>query len=85
MVNIKNNKAFMSLLGLLLSIAIIVFVAYKVYNLYLKSPSMSQETRESLSSQGIDTSSQAGAFQSTKQKVSDINKVIRDRANQFPE
>ncbi len=83
--NIKGEKAFMSLIGLLLSIAIIVFVAYKVYNLYLKSPSMSQETRESLSSQGIDTSSQTGAFQSSKQKISEINKAMKDQANQFPE
>ena len=82
--NIKNEKAFMSLIGLLLSIAIIVFVAYKVYNVYLK-PSMSQETKKDLSSQGFDTSSQMGALQSSKQKINDINKAIKEQANQFPE
>ncbi len=82
---LRSEKAFASLIGLLLAIAIIVFVAYKVYGVYLGKPTVQdKQTRKALSEQGLDTSSAVGTYQSTKGRVGDIKKMIADQSDQLP-
>ena len=82
---LRSEKAFASLIGLLLAIAIIVFVAYKIYGVYLGKPTVEdKQTRKVLSEQGLDTSGAVGTYQSTKSKVGDIKKMIADQSDQLP-
>jgi hypothetical protein len=81
--NIKNNKAFVSLIGLLFSIGIIFFIGYKVYDVYLKKPVADRQTQKILSEAGMDTSSQSGAYEGTKAKIRDVNRMLLDREKQL--
>ena len=78
---IQNLKGvFLSILGLILSLAIILIFSYMILNSYFKSPVLNKEAEKSLSEQGIDTSSHKAILDSTKERVQDINKQILDRA-----
>lgn len=84
MAYLKNNKkAFVSLLGLFLAIVIIFFIGYRLYNTYLGKPSADKENQKFFLEHGIDTSSQVNTFESTKQKIRDVNKTMQDRENQI--
>ncbi len=66
----KNGFAFIELL---LVIAIILFLFYKVINLYFKkTPTINKETEKALSEQGIDTTNYKSIVGSTREKIQDI-------------
>ena len=57
---------------LLLVLAIIMFVAFTVFKLYFKKPSLNKETQRVISEQGIDTASSRSIIDSTQKKLQDI-------------
>ena len=80
-----QEKGFISLLGLLLSLAITCFLFYILFNVYFRVPA----TREN---PGNDTFSQAASIpvsdyksivNTTKSKLQDINKKEQERLNSF--
>ena len=81
--NLRNQKGFVSLLGLLFAIAIICFVAYKIYNVYLSKPTTDKETQKALKEQGMDTSTQQGAYDSAKEKIRDVKKIMQQEGADF--
>ena len=81
--NYKNQKAFVSLLGLLLAIAIIVFIGYKMYGVYLNKSTPDAQTKKALADQNIDMSNQMGAFGGAKTKIRDVNKILQDQSDQM--
>jgi len=68
----KFNKGF-GFIGILLVLAIICFLFYKVMNLYFKkTPTINKETQKTLSEQGINTANYKSIVDSTREKVQDI-------------
>ena len=65
-------KAGFMFIELLLVLAIIMFIAYKVINLYFKKPSLDKETQRVISTQGIDTTSSKSIVDSTRKKLQDV-------------
>jgi len=79
--NVRNQKGFVSLLGLLFAIAIICFVAYKIYNAYLAKPTTDQETQKALKEQGMDTRTQQGAYDSAKEKIQGVKEIMHQQGD----
>ncbi|MFH1359540.1 MAG: hypothetical protein ABIJ41_00690 [Candidatus Omnitrophota bacterium] len=74
-----NEKGFASLIGMLLAIAIVAFLAYKAITTYYQKPSADQETQKTMKEQGIDTSTYRSALDSAKQKTAGIEKMMQER------
>jgi len=67
----RKLKAGFMYIELLLVLAIVMFIAFKVFNLYFK-PSLDKETQRAISTQGIDSTSPKSIVDSTKKKLQDI-------------
>jgi len=50
---------------------------------FKKTPKIDQDTKQSLATQNIDTTNYGTIVDSTRQKVSDINKIQQDRFDAF--
>ncbi len=70
---------------LLLALAIIMFIAFKVFNVYFKKPSLDKETQRFISEQGIDTTSHKSTIDSTRDKLEDIQTKHIDELNKIKE
>ena len=68
----RKIKAGFMYIELLLVLAIIMFIAFKVFELYFKNPPLNKETQGVASEQGIDTTSGKSIIDSTKKKLQDI-------------
>jgi len=68
----RKIKAGFMFIELLLVLAITMFIAFKVFKLYFKNPSLNKETQRVISEQGIDTTSSKSIIDSTKKKLQDI-------------
>lgn len=79
----NKKKGFLSLLGLILTVGIIIFLCYLSINTYLKKPVVDKKSRDALAKQGIDTSSQQAVLESTKRRIADINKKANRRADEI--
>ena len=60
------------LIELLVVLAIIMFIASKVFKSYFMKPSLDKETQEVISGQGIDTTGYQTLIDSTKKKLQNI-------------
>lgn len=76
----KLKSGFM-FLELLLVLAIIMFIAYKVINMYVKKPALNKEAQKISTEAGIDTSSYKSIVNSTKDKLNDIQNKRMDDLN----
>ncbi len=77
----KNNKKAFSLFEILLAVIIISVLA----SWYLKKgtkPTMDEETKKAVESQGIDTRNYTTTLQSTQVKINGIEKQIMDRGKE---
>ena len=80
----KKLKAGFMFIELLLVLAIIMFIAFKVFNLYFNKSSLNKETQRAISTQGIDTTSSKSIIDSTRKKLQDIqNQHIDELDEQF--
>ena len=68
----RKIKAGFMFLELLLVLAIIIFVGFKVFKLYSKNYSINQETQKVTSEQGIDTASHRSTLDSARDKLQDL-------------
>lgn len=85
MYKINNTKGFFTLLGLILAIAIILFLAQTVLKNYYEKPVLDKTTEQSISGSGIDVTTYHNVVGSTRQKVSDIEKQMQDYGKQISE
>ncbi len=69
---LRNKKGFASLIGLVLAVAIVCFLAYIALNTYFKRPIADKSLNQTLSEQKIDTTSYQSLIKSTKSKIEDI-------------
>lgn len=81
----KNNKGFFSMVGLLLSVAIVCFLAYFALNVYFKpSPVVGdKETQTQMSQEGINTSSYQSLLDSTKERIKKVEQQELNRPNEI--
>ncbi len=70
-------------LELLLALAIIMFIAYKVLNFYFKKPLLNQETQKVISEQDIDVTTPQSMIDSTKNKLQDIQDQRMEMLNKI--
>ena len=78
-----NRSGFASLIGLILTLAIILILAYVAFKVYFEMPVRDEEIKGALSEQGIDTSSYQSITESTREKVKDVNKQLLQRQKQL--
>lgn len=79
----KKFKAGFMFIELLLVLAIIMFIAFKVFKLYFKGPSLNKETQQVISEQIIDTTSSKSIIDSTRNKLKDIQNQHIDELNKI--
>lgn len=79
----RKFKAGFMLIELLVVLAIIMFIAFKLFNVYFKKPVLNKETEKIISEQGIDTTSYKSIIDSTKSKLEDIQNKHNDQLNQI--
>jgi len=68
----KKDKAGFALVELLLVLAVIMFIVFKVFEAYLKKPLLGKEEQTLMLEQGIDTASVTSTLSSTRAKLKDI-------------
>ena len=68
----KKIKTGFMLIELLVVLAIIMFIASKVFKSYFIKPSLDKETQKVISEQDIDTTSYQSLIDSSKKKLQDI-------------
>jgi len=79
----KKIKAGFMFIELLLVLAIITFIAFKVFKLYFKNPPLNKETQKVIAAQGIDTRSYKSTIDSTRDRLEDIQKKHFDELNKI--
>lgn len=79
----KGKKGFLTILGTLITIAIICALCYFVLNTFVKSPVADKEINKALSHEGIDTSNYRTVLDSTKTTIKDIQKQQADRQEEL--
>lgn len=77
--NKGSRASLFSLLELLLVLAIVLFLANKLFKIYFFQPALDNKTGGSLSSYGIDTQNYKTVLDSTRVKVQEINKEAIER------
>ena len=82
---IKQRKGFFTIIGILLALIIALFLCYKGFNAYYGKTGIKESTKQSLSEQGIDTTSHQSVLESVRMKTKDIERQIVDREKQILE
>ncbi|MGA2774552.1 MAG: hypothetical protein ABSE81_00585 [Candidatus Omnitrophota bacterium] len=68
----KKIKTGFMLIEFLLVLVIIMFVVFKVWDIYFKKPALNKETQKVMTEQGVDTTNYKTISDSIKNKVEDI-------------
>ena len=78
-----NSKGFVGLLGLIITAAIISFLAYIMLTRYFDQSSVTMDApaQEAVKEAGINTSTQRTVLESTKAKIKDIEKMQQQQAD----
>ncbi len=80
-----GDAGFLTLLGLIVTLAIICIMAYIVFNFYFKAPLLQDNIGNSLSvsEQGIDTSSYHSVIDTAKKKLEDVERQQNNNLKQM--
>lgn len=78
----KIKTGFM-FVELLLVLAVVMFIAFKVFKLYFNNPSLNQETQRVIAEQGIDTTSYKTIIDSTQEKLDAIQNKQNDELSKI--
>lgn len=84
---LARRKGFVALIEILVVLAIIVFLAYRMYGSYFKksAPVVEPSGSPVVSDQNIDVSHPRAAVNYATQKVNELNKKIEEREKQAAE
>jgi hypothetical protein len=80
---LRGEEGFFTLIGIILAVAITLFLCYLVLNTYFKPTGVDKSTQDMLSNYGIDASGSIGAYNSAKVKIKDIKKELNRRGVQI--
>lgn len=78
----KNSKGF-SILGMLISLAIIAFLVYYVSKTYFAGSGVPESTKQTLEKEGVDVSNYSSLAGGAKDKVKELNKKTAELQEQF--
>jgi len=78
----RIKKGFM-FIELLVTLAIIMFIVFKVFNLYFNKPYLNKETQKVISEQGINTANYKSLIDTTRNKLENIQNQHNDELNQI--
>ena len=78
----KQVRSF-SFIEIIIVLAIILFLGYKLLNLYFKQPSIDPETNKALIEQGIDTTNYQTTANTVRNKIENIQKQHLDQFNEI--
>jgi hypothetical protein len=81
----KKIKTGFMFIWLLLALAIIMFIIFRVLKLYLKNPSIKQETQEVMSESDIDTTNYQSTIDNARNRIEDIQDKHLDELNKLEE
>ncbi|MBU0710007.1 MAG: hypothetical protein KJ923_03195 [Candidatus Omnitrophica bacterium] len=68
------NKAGFTFIGIILALAIVLFLGYIVLNSYLNMPGIDKETKKLISEQGIDTTTYKTVIDTTKETMQGVTR-----------
>lgn len=74
---LKDNKGYITLVGILLVVVIIGVLYYASANSYFKKPLLDEETHELVEKEGIDTSTYKSLLDSTKEKAKEYEQHMQ--------
>jgi hypothetical protein len=78
-----NQKGFIGIIGLLLAVGIISFMAYFAFKDYFTNPTgMNKESQQVAHQAGIETTSQVSVIKSVKSQVQDIQAIQEQQIEQ---
>lgn len=77
----KNQAHGFSFIEIIIVLAIILFLGYKLLNLYFKQPALDMQTQKALVEQGIDTTNYQTTANTVRSKIQDIQKQHFDQLN----
>lgn len=75
----KNRRGIVTILGILFALAIILFLCYIAFNTYFIRPSINRSLGNTLSENGIDTSSYQGIKDTAKKRIEDFSRQYEAR------
>lgn len=78
----KNSKGFASMIGLIISLAIVCLLGYFAIKKYYAAPNVEQPVSQALKEQGIDTAAPLSAIDAAQQKVDAANKASAELEKQ---
>lgn len=78
----KSQEGFLSLIGLLLSMAIILILCFIALTYFKESP-VDDETEKILSEQNIDSSNPQATLNAARKKIQDINTKVLNREKEM--
>lgn len=70
--NLRDNKGFATILGIILALAIISFLLFIMLNTFFKKPTVDKQTDRALKEQGVDTSNYQTIKDTTRKNLEDI-------------
>ena len=76
---IRKRPNGFSFIEILVVLAIILFLGYKLLNFYFKQPSINPETNKALIEQGIDTTNYKTTADTVRNKIENIQKQRLDQ------
>ncbi len=85
MYHFKNTKGFLTLLGLILAIAIILILLQNVLKNYYGKPLLDKTTQQSIAGSGIDTTTYHNVVGSTRERIKGIERQMLDYGRQIEE
>jgi hypothetical protein len=79
----EKNGSILTLAELLLVVAVVWFLAYNLLKLYTKKPIRDEQAANFVASQGIDTASPGAILNTTRDKLQDISRQVKQRENEL--
>ncbi|MFA6282097.1 MAG: hypothetical protein WCY05_06335 [Candidatus Omnitrophota bacterium] len=80
---INLKQAFLSLLGLLITVAIICILAFTAFKFYFKKPVFDKPSEEFIQEQNINTTNYQSILSSTKDKLKKATQTENEHVNEL--
>ncbi|MCX5701608.1 MAG: hypothetical protein NTW64_01340 [Candidatus Omnitrophica bacterium] len=80
----KHKRGFM-FIELLLVVAIIMFVLFQLFKIYLKKPIINEDAKEFIAEQGVDATNYKTITDTAKKKIQDLQTQYTEKLKQAEE
>lgn len=83
MTNHRLKQAFLSLLGLLVTVAIICILAFTTFKFYFQKPVLDEPSEKFIQEQNINTTNYQSILSSTKDKLKSATQTENEHTNEL--